>query len=306
MASTSSSAFSQFFEPSKLAGLESMRFTTRRRVEGSYSGRHIAKQRGGSGEFVDYREYSPGDDLRRLDWKAMGRTGRSYLKLYQDETDLHCTMMIDCSGSMLQGCQSFQNQQGSKLEWAQYYCTALAHLITLGRDAVGLAIAKETLQSYLPPSSSLRQRGVIHQQVADLIASGKTDLGKSLDDVMIQAKRRGVLLLLSDFLVDNLEPVIAGLRKFRGRGWEVIALHLVHPDEETLPEGNAYRFVGLEMDGEISCQVAEIAESYRQRFAKHLRDVRSSLVAAGCDYHLVSTKVPYVEHLRSFMVARNA
>ena len=107
---------SRFFEPGRLSGLEKMRFTARRRVEGAYSGRHVANRRGGSGEFVDFREYSPGDDLRRFDWKAMYRTGRTYIKLYQDETDLLCTVMVDVSGSMLQGSQSNTNTRGSKLE----------------------------------------------------------------------------------------------------------------------------------------------------------------------------------------------
>ena len=110
---------SVFFEPAKLGGLEKMRFSTPRRVEGSYSGWHVAKRRGGAGEFVDYREYAPGDDLRRLDWKAMGRTGRSYLKLYQDETDLRCTLVLDCSGSMAQGSRTPSDARGSKLEWMQ-------------------------------------------------------------------------------------------------------------------------------------------------------------------------------------------
>src|SRR5436190_16077303 len=116
---------SRFFEPQKLSGLERMRFTTPRRVEGSYSGRHIAKRLGGAGEFVDYREYSPGDDLRHVDWRVMGRMGRAYLKLFQDETDLSCTLVLDCSGSMLQGDQPKSARGQSKLAWMQYFSTAL-------------------------------------------------------------------------------------------------------------------------------------------------------------------------------------
>lgn len=315
---------SRFFEPSKLGGLEKMRFTTTRRVEGSYSGRHVAKRRGGAGEFVDYREYSPGDDLRRLDWKAMGRTGRSYLKLFQDETDLRCTLVLDCSGSMKQGASqktlrrknnlilspyvanSPPNLTGSKLEWMQYFATALSHLIIIGRDAVGMCSIKQGIDTYLPASSSLQQRGLLHDAIENLQPEGQTALGEGLDDLFLQAGRRGVLLVLSDFLLDDFDKVLASFRKYRARGWEIITLHLIHPEEEKLPEGNAFRFQGLEFDGEVSCQVHELRQSYIERFEQHVSMVRSGLLGAGCDYHRISTAENYLDVLRSFLVLRSA
>ena len=296
---------SRFFEPQQLAGLERLRFTSKRRVEGAYSGRHIAKQRGGSGEFVDYREYAPGDDLRRLDWKARGRTGRNYLKLFQDETDLHCTLFIDGSGSMLQGERAGVGLLNSKLNWVQFFSTALSHLIVGGRDSAGLAVGRQGLDTYLSPGSSMRQLALMHQEIESLKPSGQTDLSKSLDDLMLQSRRRGVLMLLSDFLVDNLHASISAIRKFRVRGWEIIALHIVHPDEEDLPAGNAFRFVGLESAEEASCQVAEVRQAYKARFQRHAEETRALLVGVGCDYHYVSTSQSYVDVLRNFMVARS-
>jgi uncharacterized protein (DUF58 family) len=297
---------SVYFEPGRLSGLEKMRFTTSRRVEGAYSGRHIAKRRGGAGEFVDYREYSPGDDLRRIDWKAMGRTGRSYLKLFQDETDLRCTMVLDCSGSMSQGRRSSGDLRGSKLEWMKYFSTALSHLILLGRDAVGLCTVNTSIEQYFPPATSIQQRALIHQAINDMKVGGQTDLARGLDSALLQSSRRGVLLVLSDFLVPSLENVLASIRKYRARGWEIIAMHLVHPDEEQLPQGNAYRFHGLESDGSIDCQVVEIRRAYRERFDLHLKQTRTALYAAGCDYHLIRTSEDYIDVLRSFMVIRSA
>ncbi len=297
---------SAYFEPSKLAGLEKMRFTTSRRVEGSYSGRHIAKRRGGAGEFVDYREHSPGDDLRRIDWKALGRTGRSYLKLFQDETDLRCMLVMDCSGSMSQGAKSHKDLRGSKLEWIKYFSTALAHLIVLGRDAVGLCTVNSNIDHYLPPTASVQQRSLVHQTIEQLSSRGPTDLATGLDAALLQSTRHGVMIVLSDFLVPSMEKVLASIRKFRSRGWEVITLHIVHPDEEKLPEGNAFRFNGLEEDGFVNCQVAEIRQAYVERFAEHVKQTRTALYATGCDYHLVRTSESYVEVLRSFMVNRSA
>ncbi len=281
-----------------------MRFTTHRKVEGAYSGRHISKRLGGSGEFVDYREYTPGDDLRRVDWKAMGRMGRAYLKLFQDETDLNCMLLIDSSGSMLQGAKSPRNHEGSKLEWAQYFATALSHLIVLHRDAVGLASHVDDGVVYLPPSSAIAQRVVLHNTIQDLFPRGNTLLKEILSDLNLRGKRRGVILILSDFLVDSMEPVLSNLRKFRRRGWETIALHLVHPDEQKLPIGNAFRFVGLEFDGFVNCMTSQIRKDYEDRFQRHLETTRSSLLGVGCNYHFVSTATHYLDVLRSFLILR--
>ncbi len=301
----SGASVSPFFEASRLTGLESMRFSTQRRVEGSYSGRHVAKQRGGAGEFVDYREYSPGDDLRRLDWKAMGRTGRSYLKLYQDETDLRCTLFLDASGSMTQGVR--RNSNGvSKLAWMQYFATAFSHLLLLGRDSAGLAIINDQFFDYLAPVASFQQRGLLHQKIASLNAQGGTDLAHGFDQLLLQAKKRGVIVVLSDFLVSSIDPTLAGVRKLRSRGWEVITIHLVHPDEERLPQGNAFRFEGLESDGVVDCHVHEIRAAYEERFQSHLRETRAALQSVGCDYHLVRTNTDYLEVLRDFLVLRSA
>ncbi len=283
-----------------------MRFTTSRRVEGAYSGRHVAKRRGGAGEFVDYREYAPGDDLRKLDWKALARTGRTYLKLFQDETDLRCTLVLDTSGSMAQGSRSSTDYRGSKLAWAQYFTTALAHLVVLGRDAVGLCSIGPKLHKFISPGASMSHRSLVHQAIEGLRPAGETDLAKGLDGLLLQAGRRGVLLILSDFLVPDLQPLIAALRKFRSRGWEIITLHLTHPDEVSLPAGHAFRFQDLESTGQINCQMSEIRTAYAARFQEHLRLTRGALLSIGCDYYLVDVSVSYLDVLRNFYVSRSA
>ena len=151
---------SRFLDMRALASLQHLRFTTRRRIDGAYSGRHQSRQLGGAGEFVDFREYTPGDDLRRLDWKVLARTGRTYLRLFQDETNLMCTLLIDASGSMRFGGHTRGvDGPGSKLEYAQYLATALAHLICGGQDQVGLAVAADRLREFIPPGSTVDIKG---------------------------------------------------------------------------------------------------------------------------------------------------
>ena len=295
---------SRFLELAALSSLQHKRFTPRHRVEGGYSGRHTSRTLGGSGEFADYREYAAGEDLRRLDWRVLARTGRAYIKVFQDETNLLCTLMIDASGSMRFGARSKRDLTGSKLEYAQYLTTALSHVICAQRDQVGLAIASSGLQEFFPPAGTGRQLSVIQEYIENIATRPKTDLAEALQQLFSRVHHRGVLIIASDFLVNDLNDVFARLRLFRHRRWEVILLHLVHPDEERLPDGLAYRFEGLEDEGAITCSMDEIRNEYREKFESHLAIVRSLAVAEGCDYRLVSTAVPYLQTLGSFLVER--
>ncbi len=291
-------AVSRFLNLRALAALEHMRFTTRQRLEGSFSGRHLSRQLGGSAEFADYREYTPGEDLRHLDWKVLARTGRTYLRRYQDETNLICTMLLDASQSM-----QFP-AKGSKLEYAQYFATALSHIIHRQQDQVGLAVASDGLREFLPPGSTSSHVARLHEIIERLKTEPTTDLTAALEDLYQRQTRRGVLMMLSDFLVDDLDTVFARVRLFRHRRWEVVILHLIHPDEERLPEGAAFRFVGLEGEGTINCSPTEIRQLYQERFDAHVAMVRSLAMATGCDYRRVSTAVPYLQTLGGFLVER--
>jgi len=293
---------SRFLDLRALAALAHMRFTTRHRIEGSYSGRHQSRQMGGAGEFVDFREYSGSEDLRRLDWKVLARTGKAFIRLHQDETNLLCTVAIDASGSMQ--FSGDRGGRGSKLEYVQHLATALSHVISHGQDQVGLALLDDGLRESIPPGATPSHVQGIQQRIEDLQPRPATHMAPALRDLFERSRRRGVLLLMSDFLVDDLQGVFGAVRLFRHRNWEVVVLHFVHPDEEALPEGTAYRFEGMENDGRLDCSPAEIREIYRERFEAHLAMVRQSAMAGGCDYRRVSTAVPYLETLGGFLVER--
>jgi uncharacterized protein (DUF58 family) len=294
---------SRFLDLSALAALEQMRFTTRRRIEGSYSGCHQSRQQGGAGEFVDFREYSGSEDLRRLDWKVLARTGKAFIRIHEEETNLLCTLAIDASGSMRFGGRGRQGT-GSKLEYAQYLATALAEVISRGQDQVGLAVLDERLREILPPGATASHVGLIEEVIEGLVTRATTRMAPGLGELFQRSRRRGVLLVISDFLMDDLEQVFAALRLFRHRGWEVVTLHLVHPDEERLPQGTAYRFEGMEDDGRVLCSPADVRAEYRRRFAAHLAMVRQLALAGGCDYRRVSTAIPYLQTLGGFLIER--
>lgn len=295
---------SRFLDIGTLGALSHLRFSTRHRIEGSYSGRHQSRQQGGAGEFVDYRQYSGSEDLRRLDWKVLGRTGKSFVRIYQDETNLLCTLALDISGSMAFGGSRPKSAALPKMEYAQYLATAMSYLIVHGQDQVGLAFLDEKLRTHMPPGGTLTHLARLHEEIENLVVRPTTTMAAGLRALFEQSKRRGVLLLMSDFLMDDLAEVFATVKLFRHRNWEVAVLHLVHPEEEKLPEGTAYRFEDMEGDGRFDCSPDELRADYQRRFALHLAAVRQYALAGGCDYHLVSTSVPYLHTLGEFLVDR--
>lgn len=300
---------SRFLDLAALSALEQRRFSTRRRIEGSYSGRHVSRMQGGAGEFLDYREYSGGEDLRRLDWKVFARTGKAFVRLFQDETNLLCTLAVDASGSMRFGenaSLSSSPSAKSKLEYAQWLSTALSHVITHGQDQVGLAIlGAKQLGHWLPPGGTPAHVARVQELIEQMETQPTTRMAESLRQLFERSPHRGVLLLLSDLLMDDLQETFAALRLFRHRGWEVVILHLVHPDEERLPPGVAFRLQGLEGEGELNCSPAEIAAEYEARFAAFLTSARQLSLATNCDYRLVNTAIPYLHTLGDFLIERS-
>lgn len=323
----------------ELVALEHMRFTTANRVDGRYNGRHRSRSMGGSGEFADYRAYTPGDDLRRLDWRVLGRTGRAYIKRFQEDTNLSCLSVIDCSGSMTfdgheaplpsarwfqRGVRAVQRQTGvrprdadnrsDKLTYAKFFTTALTHLITRGGDQASLALVGEGLHAYHEPGSAESHARRLYEAIETIEPSNRSDLAAGLDEVITNVRHRGVLLLISDFLLPPgsdsqtsgpLADLAAVLRRFRHQGWEIVMLHLIHPAEESLPEGVSYRFEGMEGESSVDCHVAEIRDLYRVRWREHLDRTQDISRSVGADYRRVSTATPYLDTLSDFLVQRS-
>ncbi len=296
---------SRFLEMGALSQLAHLRFGTRHVVEGAYSGRHRSRHLGGSSEFREHRQYSPGDDVRRLDWKVLGRTGRSYVRVFEDETNLVATLVLDVSRSMLFGARSARDTAGSKLDYGRYLCAALGHIITKEQDRFGLGLASAALDAYLPARTGPSQLDAVLAAIEDVDPVPDTALAVPLRDLFARLSGRGVLIIVSDFLEEDLEGLFSAIRLFRHRHFGVVLLHLVHPQEERLPAGPAYRFEGLEGEGHRICSPGEIAELYERRFRKFMAGLRALAAASGCSYHMFSTAVPYVQNLKMLLVERH-
>ncbi|MBI4859904.1 MAG: DUF58 domain-containing protein [Candidatus Riflebacteria bacterium] len=297
---------SRFLDLETVARLARLRFGTRYAVEAAYPGRHASHRPGGSLEFADFRPYTPGEDLRKLDWKVMARLGRAYVRTYQEDTQLLCTIALDSSGSMAFPCHLGPGAL-SKLDYARYLAASLAYVIDRGGDQVGLAVLGDRLVDCLPPAAAPTQLQSFLRMLEETPRpdASPTRLRAGLLALLPLLPTRGVLVVVGDFLDDDLEGVFGALRLFRHRHFEVLLLHLVHPQEEHLPEGRCYRFQGLEGEGEIVGTPAEIAAAYERRFAGFLATVKTLAVATGCDYRRLSTATSTLRSLETLLVERS-
>jgi uncharacterized protein (DUF58 family) len=202
------------------------------------------------------------------------------------------------------GAAGRHDPRGAKIEYVQYLATALSHVITRNQDHVGVAVLDGALSEWLAPGSAASHVEHLQQIIEKIETHPCRKMAAGLRDLFERSRRRGVLLVMSDFLMDDLEDVFAAVRLFRHRGWDVVILHVVHPEEEQLPAGVAYRFEGMENDGRLNCSPAEIRGVYQERFAAHLAMVRQLSLAGGCDYRRVSTVIPYLQTLGGFLVER--
>jgi uncharacterized protein (DUF58 family) len=295
----------RFLEPEALQGLRNLRLAARRIVEGSFAGSHRSRLRGSSVEFADYREYTPGDDLRRLDWKALARMGRPYLRTYDEETNLRCIFILDKSASMdFKGAP--EKGRWTKLEYARYLMAATAYLVTQSRDQAGLAVGAGALDQYIEAQAGFSHLDLLLHAIEDIKPEPKTNLGAMLTDLFPRLRRRAMLVIFSDFLEPSSDELFQALRIYRHRHFEAILFHVIDPAERELPEGSAYRFVDPEGPGAVDAHPAEIRLAYRERFARFLEDTRRQALASGCDYERLDTDVPYPDALRRFLRFRES
>ena len=217
-------------DPAVLASIADLELRARVTVEGFLAGLHRSPHRGFSSEFSDYRNYYPGDDMRYVDWKVYARSGKFYIKQFEDETNVRCYILLDCSASMGYGSDTL-----TKFEFARTLAAALAYFITGQRDAVGLITFDHKIQHYLP--SRYRRGHLMHilRALTETVSGDVTDILQPLADLAHSLKRRGLVILVSDLLDENEEATMAGLQQLRAKGNDVIVFHVLDDAELTFP-----------------------------------------------------------------------
>lgn len=260
-------------------------------VEGFMSGLHRSPYHGFSVEFTDYRQYSPGDDLRYLDWKLLARRDREYIKRFEDETNLRCYLLFDLSRSM-----GFGSLEYSKFEYARTMAASLAWFFNRQRDAVGLMTFAESVEALVPPryrSGHLRRLML----TLETSTTGKsTDLGRPLEQIAQTVSKRSMVILISDLLtpIDNLKQKLGYLR---ARGHDVVLMRILDPAEINFDFSNASMFHDLETGQQLYVDPATVAADYKKRFEDHAESVASICQSSGIDYFLVRTDEPVEQGL---------
>jgi uncharacterized protein (DUF58 family) len=298
-----------FLEPAVLARLAGVPLLARRPMVGSVSGRHASPHRGSSVEFAEYRKYVPGDDLRRLDWRAFGRSDRFYVKEYEADTNLRLVLVLDTSGSMAFGSAKPSATTGpqplSKIDYARRICGALGYLASQQGDAVGIACAAGEIVRKLPPRRSPAHLRLIFDILEEARPQGTTGLASVLHELAETLRQRALVVIVSDLFTDPAELAGAfGHLTFRRH--DVSAFHLLDPQEMTLTFQRPTRFMDLEGGGAIFADPVDIADRYQTAVTNYLEDLRRIVLESGIDYHRVLTDEPYEKVLARFLVGRAA
>lgn len=309
---------SLYLHPQTLARLKSFELRAKMIVEGVMSGRHRSPYHGFSVEFAQHRPYSPGDDLRHLDWKVFGRTDKLHLKQYQQETNLDLVCLVDASGSMNFGTRAFKEASGvgveksvdGRSEWTKFdHATALAaaiSYITLQQnDRVGLGVFGAELMAIINRSS---QRGTWRKIVETLAmhpVDQQTDLSRVVDQVLGQLNHRCLIVLISDLLTDP-DVIRAAFARIRHRGHDLIVFQMVDQAERTLALDDLVIFDGLEGEESVRADPADIRDAYTEAFDAHIARIRKEATAFGFDHSVVSTHDWLGPPLAAFIARRQA
>jgi uncharacterized protein (DUF58 family) len=298
-----------FLEPAVLSRLAGVPLLARRPMVGNVSGRHASPHRGSSVEFAEYRKYVPGDDLRRLDWRAFGRSDRFYVKEYEADTNLRLVLVLDTSGSMAFGSTKPAAAAGpqplAKIDYARRICGALGYLASQQGDAVGISCAAGEIVRTLPPRRSPAHLRLVFDVLEEAKPQGTTGLPEVLHELAETIRQRALVAIVSDLFVQPAELASAfGHLKFRRH--DVAVFHLLDPQELAFTFQRPTRFLDLEGGGAIFADPVEIADRYHQAVAAYLESLRQIVLESGIDYHRVITDEPYEQVLARFLVGRAA
>jgi uncharacterized protein (DUF58 family) len=286
-------------DPEQFARLNRLELELRRPVEGGMAGRHRSTLRGSSVEFAEHRLYTPGDDIRRIDWRAWARTDRYMVKHYEAETQLRGYMLLDRSGSMAYRGASAGAR--SKLEMAEMLAAGLAYLLLKQEDATGFVAFAAGELSTVPLRSGLSHMETITAALRRGQAAGPTPLADSLRLVTERAGRRALVAVFSDLFTDEGET-LAALRQLRQRQHHVVVFHVLDRDELEFPFDDPARFTDTEgLPDELVLSPRLYREGYLAAFGAFLERTRGALRAADITYVPVTTDEPFEAPLMRFL-----
>jgi len=272
----------KYLRPEDIHRLAGFAFAPKAVVEGYFAGRHVSRARGSSVEFRDYRQYVPGDDLALVDWRVFGRTDRFYLRTYDHETSLDCHLFLDSSASMGFG------RQPSKLEYASFFTACLAYLVIRGGDRVSLQLFDRRIRTFVPPGGTHRHLDELLNLLERNAPGEATSLAASLRTAFPLLKRRGILVVVSDFF-DDPAAIFEAFAPYLHRGFKIYLFHVLTPAELELPEQGLVAYRDLESGQRVTAHAADVRDGYRQALDRHIQALRDWATRRSIDYTVART-----------------
>ena len=273
----------RFLQPEAVSRIARLELQARNVVEGFLSGLHRSPYFGQSVEFVQHREYVAGDDPRRIDWKVWSKTDKYYIKQYEEETNLRCTLLVDVSESM-----QFGSQKMTKYEYSCAVAACLAYLLLRQQDSVGLTSFDAAVRAAVPTRS---KRNHLHAVLAALDAQNpaeKTDIYHILAQVADQQTQRGMIVLISDLFVPR-DGLFRGLKLLRHRGHDLLLFNIMDDEELDFNYAGTTRFEGLEQMGELVCDPRALREGYLEAVQKFHEEIRRHCAKNTIDFQTIRT-----------------
>jgi uncharacterized protein (DUF58 family) len=289
----------RFLDPATLASISGLDLVAKTVVDGFVAGLHRSPDFGFSQEFAEYRAYSEGDDLRHVDWNVFARTDKTFLKRYRGETNSQLLILLDRSASM-----SYGSHGVTKLDYARFVAASLCYMAALQRDAAGLIVFDEDVSNYVAPSTRQGQLFRLLHAIEGAAPGTRTDFAKPFVHFQNFLRRRGIVVVLSDFYGDP-DTIVRTVEPLRWRGNDVVMFHLLDP-QEIAPR---FRDPVLLVDMENPAEALEVSPEYargeyRRRIESHMETLASKTRGAGMDYFLMNTGRPLDEGLREYLAVR--
>jgi len=297
-ASLTPETFTAWDDPTAIVRLGHLEFVARTLVEGGMHGQHASPLKGTSVQFAEHRPYSPGDEVRHIDWRASGKTGRYFVKEFEEETNLRTYLIVDSSGSM-----GYGERTATKFEYARVLAAALGYLLTMQRDAVGLITFDHELRDRFEPSAHPKSFQQILSMLSGRTPGQETSLSKLFLNLLPTLKRRSLLILISDFF-DSLESLKSVLQQVRKQQHDLLLIQVIAPEEEEFPFEKPTLFQDLEGTGRrVLVDPHRLRRVYLEQFQTFQQGLREGAANAGCDLIQLKTTDSFQEtigmHLRN-------
>jgi uncharacterized protein (DUF58 family) len=288
----------RYLEPSLVERLNNLQLSARSVVEGSIIGQHRSPVKGASVEFRQHRFYTPGDEPRRIDWRIFARTDRPYIKEYDEETNLRCVLMLDCSGSM-----GYSGKSESKHEYGAKLVAALSYLMLAQTESVGLGLFGPRLEHWVAPRAGTHQLSRLIDALERSVPRGEARMAQAMQEAADRLGRRSLVIAVSDCFA-NVQTLREGLARLRHDRHETILLQVIDRDEMEFPFRKWLRLRGLEGERAQLVEPALIRRTYLNNFRAHRRSLEETCRSLGAEFYSFVTDKPLIDSVTSFLHRR--